>query len=69
MQEKLKACRNSNLRDFRRSYLGDYIYVIFILKQQEPLTLHNFMHVKNFIQLRKLSDLQEFHIWQRHLTV
>ena len=27
MQEKLKTCRNSNLRDFRRSSLGDYIHV------------------------------------------
>ena len=30
VQEKLNTCRNSNLRDFRRSSLGDYINVTFI---------------------------------------
>ena len=30
MQKKLKTCRNSNLRDFRRSSLGDYVHVAFM---------------------------------------
>ena len=30
IQSKLKTCRRSNLRNFKRVSLGDYIHVIFI---------------------------------------
>ena len=42
MQEKLKKCWNSNLRDFIGSFLGDYIRVTFISEQQGTLSLHSF---------------------------
>ena len=48
IQEKLKMCLSLNLRGFRRSSLGDYIYVKF-----RPLSLYNFTYITNFIHHKK----------------
>ena len=53
MQEKLKTYRDLNFTDFQRSSLRDYIHITFI----RPKFLGLF------------SDLPEFHIWHRHLTI
>ena len=45
IQEKLNTCRNSNVKDFRRLYLGDYIHVKFIPQQPVLLILNNFKYI------------------------
>ena len=49
-QEKLETCRNSNVRNFGRSSLGDYIRVTFISYPLGPLSLHNLIYVTNFVR-------------------
>ena len=44
MQEKLKTCRNSDLRNFRSSF-GDFIHVTFISQQLVSLSFHIFICV------------------------
>ena len=36
MQKKLKTCRNLNLRNFGRSFLGDYKHITFISQKAVP---------------------------------
>ena len=64
MQEKLKTCRDLSFRDFN-------MYIV-TTKASEFIYLYIFMsqlYISRKFDPIKKSGRQEFHIWQRHLTI
>ena len=65
MHGKLEKCRNLNLINSRRPSFGDQVNVTFMLQPvQWILNSFYILHI-----LSSKTNLKEFHIWHRQLTV